>query len=89
MPTLESSDWIDFSIELNTEEFLKKCSDREILEIVDYLVEEGYISKLNVISKNQSIMEEQWNNDISKLRSIYLTISENDENIIKSIINKY
>ena len=90
MAKFTTSEWVDVDVSIDVDEFLANCSKSEIESIIDYLIDEKIINESSLVSSNsRSIIEDQWIENIQKLQSLYLTISKEDEDIIKSIINKY
>jgi hypothetical protein len=90
MAKFTTSEWVDVDVSIDVDEFLANCSESEIESIIDYLIDEKIINESSLVSSNsRSIIEDQWIENIQKLQSLYLTISKEDEDIIKSIINKY
>lgn len=90
MAKFTTSEWVDVDVIIDVDEFLANCSKSEIESIIDYLIDEKIINESSLVSSNsRSIIEDQWIENIQKLQSLYLTISKEDEDIIKSIINKY
>jgi hypothetical protein len=90
MAKFTTSEWVDVDVSIDVDEFLANCSKSEIESIIDYLIDENIINESSLVSSNsRSIIEDQWIENIQKLQSLYLTISKEDEDIIKSIINKY
>ena len=86
MPEFET--YVDVSVD----EFLSNCSPREIEKLIDSLIEDGYLNSNAV--KNQepnslNIIEMEWEVTLDNLRQKLLTISNEDEEIIKLISKKY
>lgn len=86
MPEFET--YVDVSVD----EFLSNCSPREIEKLIDSLIEDGYLNSNAV--KNQeptslNIIEMEWEVTLDNLRQKRLTISNEDEEIIKLISKKY
>jgi hypothetical protein len=78
-------------VEVQVDEFLSSCREREIREIIEKLKEDGHLSNLNVPipEEKQSILDKNWNESCQKLSEIRLQMSEEDCQTILNIIKKY
>ena len=79
----------DFQIDISPYDYINSCSTRDIDELIDVLETEGKVLKNNDITPLYSVMDEEWVNICNKLRSKRLLLSNNDEEIINKIANKY
>ena len=81
--------WTETEIDLNVNEIYENLSDLEILKMVDLLVEDRIVISPNS-SKNEklSFMDEEWKQTLLKLMDNRRRLSNEDEEIIKSISNK-
>ena len=78
----------DFSTEIDIDpsEYVDNCSSSEITELVNILVEEGYLEGQPITSPNHhNILDEEWVMIISKLMKSRLLLSSEDENAIIEI----
>lgn len=81
--------WTDAEIDLDVNEIYENLSDSEILKMVDLLVEEGLVISTNTIKdENMNFMDEEWKKTLISLMSSRHRLSNEDEEIIKSIANK-
>ena len=81
--------WTDAEIDLDVNEIYENLSDSEILKMVDLLVEEGLVISTNTIKdENMSFMDEEWKKTLISLMSSRHRLSNEDEEIVKSIANK-
>lgn len=81
--------WTDAEIDLDVNDIYENLSDSEILKMVDLLVEEGLVISTNTIKdENMSFMDEEWKKTLISLMSSRHRLSNEDEEIIKSIANK-
>jgi hypothetical protein len=83
----------DFSTEIDIEpwEYISSCSNREVDELINTLIEDGHLDKFNgkVVSKGDvSLMSEDWNEALTKIRNSKHLLSIDDENVIINIANK-
>jgi len=81
--------WVDTEVDLTVNEIYENLSDREILKLVDLLVEEGVVISTNT-SKNEkmSFLDEEWKKTLLNLMNNRHRLSNEDEEIIKTIANK-
>ena len=81
--------WTEAEIDLDVNEIYENLSDREILKMVDLLVEEGLVISTNS-SKNESMsfLDEEWKETLLKLMDNRRRLSNEDEEMIKTIANK-
>jgi hypothetical protein len=78
----------DFStyVDIDPSEYVDNCSPKEITELVNILVEEGYLEGQPITSPNHhNILDEEWVMIISKLMKSRLLLSGEDENTIIEI----
>jgi len=83
----------DFSTEIDIEpwEYVSACSNREVDELINTLIEDGHLDKFNgkVVSKGDaSLMSEEWDEALAKIRNSKHLLSIDDENVIINIANK-
>lgn len=77
-------------VDIEPKEFVDNCSDGEIEELVDILIEEGYLDGIPVTSdRHHNILDEEWSKTISKLNRSRLLLSNEEENLIKNIANRF
>ena len=78
-------------VQVEVDEFLSSCNEREIREVIDKLKEDGHLSKINVpIPENeQLISDKNWNQTCQKLSEIRLQMSMEDIEVIENILKKY
>ena len=81
--------WTETEVELDVNDIYENLSDREILKLVDLLVEEGVVISTNT-SKNESMsfLDEEWKNTLLNLINNRHRLSNEDEETIKTIANK-
>ena len=77
-------------VDIEPKEFVDNCSDGEIEELVDILIEEGYLDGIPVTSdRHHNLLDEEWANTIGKLKNSRLLLSNEDEETIKRIASKF
>ncbi len=81
--------WTEAEVELDVNDIYENLSDREILKLVDLLVDEGVVISTNT-SKNESMsfMDEEWKKTLLNLMTNRHRLSNEDEETIKTIANK-
>jgi hypothetical protein len=81
--------WTEAEVELDVNDIYENLSDREILKLIDLLVEEGVVISTNT-SKNESMsfMDEEWKKTLLNLMNNRHRLSNEDEETIKTIANK-
>ena len=87
MPTFYSED-----IDIDPSDFVDACDRQEIQELIDVLIEDGYIKQTaRPVSeaREDNLMDSTYKNAIEKLldKRIYLTLEE--EQFILTLANKY
>ena len=81
--------WTEAEVELDVNDIYENLSDREVLKMVDLFVEEGLVISTNT-SKNESMnfLDQEWRKALLNLMNNRHRLSNEDEEIIKSISNK-
>jgi hypothetical protein len=81
--------WTETEVELDVNDIYENLSDREILKLVDLFVEEGLVISTNT-SKNESMnfLDQEWKTTLMNLMNNRHRLSNEDEEMIKSISNK-
>jgi len=88
MPKFEIDDYLD----INPDEFLIQCSDKEIKDVIDILITEGHIDKKDHIDgfgTKKNIFDTVFGDIMTKLRENRLKITNDDMEGILSILKKY
>ena len=84
----------DFSTEIDIEpwEYIDECSNREIDELIETLIENGHLVRFNgkVLPKKEggTVMDLEWGDLLTKIRNSKHLLSNEDENTIINIGNK-
>lgn len=77
-------------VDIDPDEFIQNCSDSEIEELVDILIEEGYLDGIPVTSnRHHNLLDEEWINLVGKLIKSRLLLSNEDEELVRSIASKF
>ena len=78
------------SVDIDFEEVYQELRDREKQQLVDWLKEDGYLTKRDTeYEEPTSAMEQLFARDVDKIRRLYLTLSREDMDIIHQIAKKY
>jgi hypothetical protein len=88
MPEFESY------IDIEVDDFLSALSTREKEELVDAMVEDGWVNRIHPKGTNPednlpSVTELDWQELVNKLSVVRLRISPEDEETIREVLNKY
>jgi len=78
-------------IDIDPSEFVSACSKREIGELIDALVEDGYIANPinSVPAEDKNLLDEEWDGVIGKLAGRgRLRLTNEEEDIIRKIANR-
>ena len=81
--------WTQAEVDLSVDDIYENLSDREVKRLINLLVEEGEVISTN-ISKNESMsfLDEEWKKTLINLMNNRHRLSNEDEEIIKTIANK-
>jgi hypothetical protein len=81
--------WTHAEIDLSVDEIYENLSDREVKKLVDLLVSEGDVISTNV-GKNEgmSFLDEEWKKTLINLMNNRHRLSNEDEELIKTIAQK-
>ena len=85
MPSFNTDD-----LDIDADEYLSACSPREIKELINELVEGGYIRKSDILSETKmSAGEQVYENKLDKLHGKWNRLSKEDEETIIKIADKF
>jgi hypothetical protein len=85
----------DFSTEIDIEpyEYVSACSKREIVELLESLVEGGHISRSTITTidadRNKNLLDEEWDVITDKLNQNRLMLSNEEEELIRKISKRF
>ena len=89
MPIFSASEYVDVEVDVDIDEFLDECNDREIDEVINWLIDNNHINESQkTVDTNLSFDEEQLHKNLYKIRDSYYLLSEEEEELIKQIANK-
>ena len=77
------------SIDISPSEFVDACSDREINQLIEILIEDGYIDHNTLIkSENKTPDEQLFSQSLAKLIENKHRLTNEEEEIINKISNR-
>lgn len=79
--------YTEVEVDIDVDDFLDSCSRREKEQIIKKL-KEGDLWE-DTESENLSLMEMEWSETLTKLANARLRLTNEEEEIIKKIANKY
>jgi hypothetical protein len=78
------------NISLDIEDILDDCTDHEIKDAIDWLVDNDFFKGTAVVvSDNVSPQEEEFYDMIDHLSGLYYQISVEDLQVIREVLKKY
>jgi thioredoxin-like negative regulator of GroEL len=75
-------------VDIDVDEFLSACSDSERKELIDALVEDGYIKRENVLTQGKHAAVNEFDNACNHMIGNSWRLSKEDEEIITNISKK-
>ena len=82
----------DFTTEIDIDpyEYVDECSRHEKLELIDELVNRGFVLQISSpIETKPNLLEIEWFNTIVKLSKLRQRLSIEEEETIKALVEKY
>lgn len=95
MPTIKNIEvevdtYVDADIDLDVDEFIAACSDSEIQEIIDILIEDNWLNEGASMSNNpMSVSESEFEEALNKLHGNWNRLSQEEEETILKIANRF
>lgn len=82
---------VDIDVDIEIDEFVDSCSERDIQMLVRYLSNEGHLSKFKGIrdESKMTAIEIEYCNMLSTLMDKYIQISVEDLQTIENLYGKY
>lgn len=90
MPTFYQD--VEAEVDIDVEEFVDQCTDREIQKLIKCLVEEGRLPKTLTgysQSQNLSLNDTMWYETTEKIRSNRLSLTTEEIEIIENIAKRF
>ena len=88
MPTVDTNIDINVDVDIEVDDFLEACSDKEIQEIIDYLIDNDYLEAPQDKSK-QNLTEYYWDITVSKLTENRLLLTDEELQFIENIAKRF
>lgn len=81
--------YLNFDVDI--EDFLNECSDRDIENIITYLIEDGVLheKEIFVISQDGSLYEQEINGILQKINKNKLQLTIEEEETLRKIANRF
>ena len=83
---------VEAEVDIDVEDFIDECSDREIKKLIKYLIEEGklpnFLTKYGQ-SQNLSVNDVLWFETISKIQGNRLAMTDEEIEIIEKIAKRF
>lgn len=83
MPTFYAED-----LDIDVDEFLDACNDKEINQVIEWLREEEYISNYS-IAEIDSINDSIFNDAVIKIQNHRISLSREEEEFILNIAKRF
>lgn len=78
------------TVDVDLDDVYSELRDREKQYLVDWLKEDGFLTKRDTdYDIPKSALEQLFDEDIKKIQNSYMTISKEDFELIRSIAKKY
>jgi len=89
MPNI-TVDNVRVDVDIDVEDFVDECSQKEMENLIKYLVDQKYLINTAIVTENQlTYDEEQFYILLEKLTNSYFTMSVKDRNVLENIAKKY
>ena len=81
---------VDVDVDIEIDEFVDSCSDREMKNLIDYLQKGGYLGKFNIKDETKMTANEiDFRDKLSSLSDKYYQMSMDDIDTLENLFNKY
>jgi len=75
-------------LDISPSDFVDACSDREILELIEILKDDGYINNESILTNDRTHADEVYTKALIKLSESRLRLTNEEEEIIKKIAER-
>ena len=77
-------------IDIDPDEFIDNCSEREIGELIESLVESGYLTKTATTKPSEkNVLDLEWDEIMDKLIQNRVMLSNEEEEMIRTIAKRF
>ena len=81
---------VDIDVDIEIDEFVDSCSDRDIKKLLKYLSDTGHLSKFGVPDESKmTSQEEEFVGQLSTLSSKYIQMTVEEIQFIETLYKKY
>jgi hypothetical protein len=75
-------------LDISPSDFVDACSKREINQLIEILVEDGYVDNESILKSNATYGDEVYTKALIKLSESRLRLTNEEEEIIKKIAER-
>jgi hypothetical protein len=75
-------------LDISPSDFVDACSKREIAELIEILVEDGYVDNQSILTSNSTYGDESYTKALVKLSESRLRLTNEEEEMIKKIADR-
>jgi hypothetical protein len=78
-------------VDVDVDDFMYQCNNREIKEVIEYLIEEGHIEPKQVVRSNASLslIEYEFNEMLQKIQENRLRLTFEEDALLKKIADRF
>jgi hypothetical protein len=78
-------------VDVDVDDFMYQCNNREIKEVIEYLIEEGHIEPQQVVGSNTStsLLEYEFNEMLQKIQENRLRLTFEEDALLKKIADRF
>ena len=81
---------VDVDVDIEIDEFVDSCSERELQMLVRYLQKEGYLDKSNIRDESKMTSSEiEFRDKMSLLSDKFYQMTIEEAELIENLYNKY
>jgi hypothetical protein len=90
MPNINVTVEVNEDVDVDIQDILDECSEKDIESIFTWLDENGYFIKIDKPNPLKMLhAEEKFYEDVEKLATLYFRLSKEDNEAINKILSKY
>lgn len=75
-------------LDISPSDFVDACSKREIAELIEILIEDGYVDNQSILKTNGTYDDESYTKALVKLSESRRRLTNEEEEIIKKIADR-
>ena len=80
-------------IDIDAWDYISACSNREVKELIEALIEQGHLDSFNgqvkVTNPQNNLFDDEWWELLVKLRDSRHLLSNDEESLIRNIANRF